>query len=34
MDFESLELQAHREELNDVGLVINDEDPGLWGVLR
>src|SRR6476619_2526837 len=33
MDLESLELQAHREELDDIGLVVYDEDPCLWGVL-
>jgi hypothetical protein len=34
MDLESLELQAHREQFDDIGLVIDDEDPRLGGVLR
>jgi hypothetical protein len=33
MDFEYLELQAHREELDDIGLVIDDKDPGFRGVV-
>jgi hypothetical protein len=33
VDLEALELQAHGEKLDDVGFVIHDEDPGLWGVL-
>ena len=28
IDLETLELQAHREQLDDVGLVVDDEDPG------
>jgi hypothetical protein len=34
MDLESLELQADRKQLDDILLVIDDEDPRLWGVLR
>jgi len=27
MDLETLVLQAHREKLDDIGLVVDDEDP-------
>jgi hypothetical protein len=33
MDLESLELQADGKQLDDIGLVIDDEDPRFWGVL-
>ena len=32
VDLEALELQAHREQLDDVGLVVDDEDSGLRDV--
>ena len=32
VDLEALELQAHREQLDDVGLIVDDEDPGFRNV--
>ncbi len=32
IDLEALKLEAHREKLDDVGLIVDNENSGLWDV--
>jgi hypothetical protein len=34
MDFEALELQAHRQQFDDIGLIVDYEDARLGQILR